>query len=209
MSFLFWLICGLAACGLAYWLARPLSDKRWQAAFFTLVAGVPLLALGLYLYLGNPQMPDAPLAPRLSGNLEELPPAAILARLENELRQRPNDAEGWRLLARLRVTLQQNTKAADAWQRVLDLAPGDIEAASGLAVALIEQEDGVINQTAVELLDAVLAQDANNVQAQFWRAEAWAQQGRDDRARALWRRLRDKLPDNVPLAQMLDRRLGN
>jgi cytochrome c-type biogenesis protein CcmH len=199
----------LAACGLAYWLARPLSPAQWQRPFFAVLGGVPLLALGLYLYLGNPNMPDAPLAPRLSGALDKLPPAAILARLENELRQRPDDAQGWRLLARLRVTLQQNTQAADAWQRLLDLVPGDIEATTGLAVALIEREDGVINQAVVDLLDAALAQDADNIQAQFWRAEAWAQQGRDDRARILWHSLRAKLPDNVPLAQMLDRRLSN
>lgn len=173
-----------------------------------MLAGVPGAALMVYLYLGNPTLPDAPLQARLDGPLEDLPPAAILARLENQLRARPDDAEGWRLLARLRVTLKQSSKAADAWQRLLDLAPRDVEAQTGLADALIEQEGGVVSETAIALLDAALAQEPDNLQAQFWRAEAWAQQGRADEARKLWRRLRAALPDAAPLAQMLDRRLS-
>lgn len=211
MTFLFWAICGILACGLAYWLARPLLAEAKPHRFmsvFGVLAGVPLLALGTYLYLGNPTMPDTPLSPRLAGELQDLPPAAILARLENELRQRPNDEKGWRLLARLRATLGEHDKAADSWQRLLDLNAGDSEAQIGLAVALIEQQGGVVNEVAVALLDAALAVDSNNVQAQFWRAEAWVQQGRKDKARFLWQRLRADLPDAVPLAKILDRRLS-
>lgn len=219
MIYLFWALCGLAACGLAYWLAHPLlqpdgtddgaaaEQKIAKQSATAILLALPLLALGTYLYLGNPTMPDEPLAPRLDGALEDLPPAAILARLENELRQRPNDAQGWRLLARLQVTLGRHEKAANAWQRLLDITDTDVEAQVGLAAALIQQQDGVVDEVSVALLDAALAQDANNLQAQFWRAEAWQQQGRPDEARKLWRQLRARLPDAAPLAKMLDNRL--
>ena len=101
MTALFWAISGVVAAGLGYWLSAPLLREADRRAALSVLGIVPLLALGIYLYLGNPDMPDAPLAPRLAGDLEDLPPAAILARLENELRARPEDAEGWRLLARL------------------------------------------------------------------------------------------------------------
>ena len=208
MQLIFWSICGLAACAVAYWLAAPLLSDKQKNAALSVMAGVPLLALGVYLYLGNPTLPDAPLEARLDGPLEELPPAAILARLENQLRSRPDDAQGWRLLARLRVTLKQTDQAADAWQRLLDLAPRDVEAQTGLAAALIEREGGVVSQQAVALLDAALAQDSDNIQAQFWRAEAWVQQGRTDEAKKLWVRLRTALPAEAPLSKMLDRRLA-
>ena len=218
MTALFWAICGLAACAAAYWVARPLLAAQAEAGegapastrtmALAILGGLPLLALAVYLYLGNPTMPDAPLAPRLDGALEDLPPAAILARLENELRQRPNDAQGWRLLARLRVTLGQHTQAADAWQRLLDLTGTDVEAQVGLAAALIEQQDGVVDAAAITLLDAALRQDKDNLQAQFWRAEAYVQQGQTEQARRLWRTLRAGLPDTAPLAKMLDRRLA-
>lgn len=207
MTALFWAISGVVAAGLGYWLSAPLLREADRRAALSVLGIVPLLALGIYLYLGNPDMPDAPLAPRLTGDLEDLPPAAILARLENELRARPEDAEGWRLLARLHTTIGNHTKAADSWQRLLELQGQDVEAQVGLAVALIEQDGGVVSEGAVDLLDRALAEEPDNLAALFWRAEAWAQQDRTDEARALWQRLRARLNDEAPLAKMLDQRL--
>lgn len=204
----FWAISGMVAAGLGYWLSAPLLRETHKRTALCLLTIVPLLALGIYLYLGNPAMPDAPLAPRLAGNLEELPPAAILARLENELRTRPDDAEGWRLLARLHVTTGNHPKAADSWQRLLELRATDAEAQIGLAAALIEQDGGVVSEAAIDLLDRALAQEPDNLAALFWRAEAWSQQDRTDKARVLWQRLRGRLGDEAPLAKMLDKRLN-
>ena len=207
MTALFWAISGVVAAGLGYWLSAPLLREADRRAALSVLGIVPLLALGIYLYLGNPDMPDAPLAPRLAGDLEDLPPAAILVRLENELRARPEDAEGWRLLARLHTTIGNHPKAADSWQRLLELQGQDVEAQVGLAVALIEQDGGVVSEGAVDLLDRALAEEPDNLAALFWRAEAWAQQDRTDEARALWQRLRARLNDEAPLAKMLDQRL--
>ena len=207
MATLFWAICGIAAAALGYWLSAPLRADKDKRPALAVLAGVPLLALAAYLYLGNPAMPDAPLAPRLAGSLEQLPPAAVLARLEDELRQRPNDAQGWRLLARLHATTGNHPKAADSWQRLLDLDTDDVEAQTGLAIALIEQDGGVVAEAAVALLDRALAAEPDNLAALFWRAEAWAQQERSDKARSLWQRLRDGLADDAPLAKMLAKRL--
>lgn len=211
MTALFWGISGLVAAALGYWLSAPLrhhADKHADInPALIVLAAVPLMALGVYLYLGNPNLPDAPLAPRLEGALEDLPPGAVLARLENELRARPDDVRGWRLLARLHTTTGNHPKAADSWQRVLDLAGNDVEALTGLASALIEQEGGVVGEAPAALLDTALAKDPDNMAALFWRGEAWAQQNRLDEARLLWQRLRDGLPAEAPLAKMLDKRL--
>lgn len=208
MTFVFWGAGAVAAFAAAYAAAQPLMRGSKNTAF-ALLAAVPVATLGLYLYLGNPDMPDAPLTPRLDGPLEELPPAAILARLEDELRTRSNDVEGWRLMARLRVTVGDHARAADAWQRLLDLSAGDVEAQVGLAQALIEQDGGVISAAAVGLLDAALKTAPDNLAAQFWRGEAWMQQGDPAAAGRLWRQLRAQLDDAMPLAQMLDRRLAD
>lgn len=208
MTALFWAISGVVAAALGYWLAAPLLRDSNKRTALGVLGTVPLLTLGVYLYLGNPGLPDAPLAPRLAGSLEDLPPAAVLARLENELRARPDDSEGWRLLARLHTTTGNHPKAADSWQRLLELRGQDVEAQTGLAAALIEQDGGVVSDAAVDLLDRALAQEPENLAALFWRAEAWAQQERPDEARALWQRLRSGLSDDAPLAKMLDKRLN-
>ncbi|MDG1691900.1 MAG: hypothetical protein P8I95_06970 [Alphaproteobacteria bacterium] len=207
-----WVGSAIAAFGVAYALAAPFREAQQNRALLAVLFMVPSLALALYLYLGNPQTPDQPLTPRLEGALSDLPPAAIMARLENEIRLRPQDVEGWRLLARLRTTVGQPAKAGDAWQRVIELTgetqPIDTEAHVGLAQSLIEQDGGVVNEVAVALLDSVLQEDSENLLAQFWRSQSWAQQGEDAKARAIWHNLRADLPDEAPLAKLLDKQIS-
>lgn len=172
-----------------------------------LLVGFPLLAVLFYLALGRPDMPDEPLAGRLAGPVENLPPEAVRARLEAELRARPNDAQGWRLLARLRQGVGDHAKAADAWQRLIALGETDAESLTGLAVALIEQDGGVVSSAAFELLQRARAAAPENLQAGFWYAIALRQQGAIDEARAAFVALRANLPDGLPLAAMLEREI--
>ena len=196
------------ACAVGYGVSRPLHASGQKKAALVTLAFVPLFALLVYLTIGNPDSADAPLAPRLEGALDELPPGAVMAKLEQRLRDAPDDTTGWLLMARLRMTLEDYPKAADSWQRVLALDSDNSEAMVGLAQALIEQDGGVVNEAAVDLLDTVLALEPENFAARFWRAEAHDQSGDAEAARALWRQMRENLPDNMPLAKMLDRRLS-
>ena len=91
---------------------------------------------------------------------------------------------------------------------MLALDSDNSEAVVGLAQALIEQDGGVVSEAAVGLLDTALALEPENFAARFWRAEAHDQSGDAEAARALWRQMRENLPDNMPLAKMLDRRLS-
>jgi cytochrome c-type biogenesis protein CcmH len=193
--------------GTVWYMVVPLraDGGRWRPS--ALLVGFPLLAVLFYLALGRPDMPDAPLAARLAGPVENLPPDAVRARLEAELRARPNDAQGWRLLARLHQGVGDHAKAADAWQRLIALGETDAEALTGLAVALIEQDGGVVSSAAFELLERVRAAEPENLQAGFWYAIALRQQGAIEEARAAFVALRAAIPDGVPLAAMLEREI--
>ena len=204
---LFWSAAAVLAMGTVWYMVAPLraDGGRWIPS--ALLVGFPLLAMLFYLALGRPDMPDAPLAARLAGPVENLPPDAVRARLEAELRARPNDAQGWRLLARLRQGVGDHAKAADAWQRLIALGETDAEALTGLAVALIEQDGGVVSSAAFELLERVRAAEPENLQAGFWYAIALRQQGAIEEARAAFVALRAAIPDGVPLAAMLEREI--
>jgi cytochrome c-type biogenesis protein CcmH len=193
--------------GTVWYMVVPLraDGGRWIPS--ALLVGFPLLAVLFYLALGRPDMPDAPLAARLAGPVENLQPDAVRARLEAELRARPNDAQGWRLLARLHQGVGDHAKAADAWQRLIALGETDAEALTGLAVALIEQDGGVVSSAAFELLERVRAAEPENLQAGFWYAIALRQQGAIEEARAAFVALRAAIPDGVPLAAMLEREI--
>ena len=204
---LFWSAAAVLAMGTVCYMVVPLraDGGRWIPS--ALLVGFPLLAVVLYLALGRPDMPDAPLAARLAGQVENLPSDAVRARLEAELRARPNDAQGWRLLARLRQGVGDHAKAADAWQRLIALGETDAEALTGLAVALIEQDGGVVSSGAFVLLERVRAAEPENLQAGFWYAIALRQQGAIEEARAAFVALRAAIPDGVPLAAILEREI--
>ena len=204
---LFWSAAAVLAMGTVWYMVVPLraDGGRWMPS--ALLVGFPLLAVLFYLALGRPDMPDAPLAARLAGPVENLPPDAVRARLEAELRARPNDAQGWRLLARLRQGVGDHAKAADAWQRLIALGETDAESLTGLAVALIEQDGRVVSSAAFELLERVRAAEPKNLQAGFWYAIALRQQGAIEEARAAFVALRAAIPDGVPLAAMLEREM--
>ena len=204
---LFWSSAAVLAMGTVWYMVVPLraDGRRWIPS--GLLVGFPLLAVLFYLALGRPDMPDAPLAARLAGPVENLPPDAVRARLEAELRARPNDAQGWRLLARLRQGVGDHAKAADAWQRLIALGETDAEALTGLAVALIEQDGRLVSSAAFELLERVRAAEPENLQAGFWYAIALRQQGAIEEARAAFVALRAAILDGVPLAAMLEREI--
>ena len=208
---LFWSTAAVLAMGTVWYLVAPLRAAGSRQLASGLLVGFPLLAVLSYLAVGRPDLPDAPLAARLAGPVENLPPDAVLARLEAELRARPNDAQGWRLLARLRQGVGDHAKAADAWQRLIALGEDntqvDTEALTGLAVALIEQDGGVVSPAAFELLERVLAVAPENLQAGFWYAIALRQQGAKEEARTAFIALRAGLPDGLPLAAMLEREI--
>ena len=208
---LFWSAAAVLAMGTVWYLVAPLRAEGPRSLASGLLVGFPLLAVLFYLALGRPDLPDAPLAARLAGPVENLPSDAVRARLEAELRARPDDAQGWRLLARLRQGVGDHAKAADAWQRLIALGEddtqADTEALTGLAVALIEQDGGVVSSAAFELLERVRAAAPENLQAGFWYAIALRQQGATEEARAAFVALRASLPDGLPLAAMLEREI--
>jgi cytochrome c-type biogenesis protein CcmH len=91
---------------------------------------VPLAALGMYRWLGSPQTLGAP-ASESPDTAMPLPDhgtdmQAAIAKLAEKLRQHPDDAEGWALLARTYKATEHLAEARDAFRHALEAAPGDV-----------------------------------------------------------------------------------
>ena len=65
-----------------------------------------------------------------------------LAALHQAVAEPGATLEDWRAFARALAAAGQGGRAAQAWRRVMELAPYDAEAGDGLAVALAESGDG-------------------------------------------------------------------
>ena len=108
--------------------ATPISNgtrQRWIAAAIALA--LPLGSFALYKLLGQPEAFAALANP--SGapiNAENITPqqfATMTQRLAVKLRQQPNDAHGWTMLAKAYMALGRGNDAIMAYDRAVLLAP--------------------------------------------------------------------------------------
>ena len=122
-------------------------------------AGLPVLALGLYLFLGSPTMPEPLGVPAMSDVNEQdvLPDVdAMLAQLKARLVDEPDDIRGWTLLANALMSTGQYAEAVPAYRRLVDLQPGNAEQLVRLADALAMSHNGELAGEPEELVRQAL-----------------------------------------------------
>ena len=96
-------------------LAQPSSALRRAVAIVAL-AGLPLIALALYLPLGSPQLGDFPLAARSQAPDGKQPLVNLVAQVEAHLEKNPADGRGWTVLAPVLERLGRYDDAVRAWR---------------------------------------------------------------------------------------------
>lgn len=113
----------------------------------------------------------------------------LAQRLEDE----PDDLEGWKRLAHSYTVLEDWPKARLAYERALELAPGDSELVDGFAAAAAAPVDRTTGVSAGVLADMerVLETRPDNPHALYVTGLAAALKGDTDGARERWTRLRD------------------
>lgn len=99
--------------------SRP--DRRWALG---LALGIPALAVAGYMVFGTPAGLDpANVAGQQGFTAEEI--AEMVGTLEARLKKEPDNAEGWMMLARSYLVLQDYPKAGAAYARLAQLVPDD------------------------------------------------------------------------------------
>ncbi|MGC6476538.1 MAG: tetratricopeptide repeat protein [Parvibaculales bacterium] len=182
---------------LTYRLGRnKLTSLSERVAYIAGLFGVPVSAFLIYLYFGNPQMPDTPLKPRLEGAIDDLPPAAVISMLEQKLISQSDDVQGWRLLARIRVELNQPDLAAQAWRQILYYQNKDFEALFGLVKANLEVNDGLIDSESAALIGQLSTGLPDHYLTNFYLGLLAAQEGEAERAKAFFIASGQAQPDN-------------
>jgi cytochrome c-type biogenesis protein CcmH len=129
--------------------------------------------------------------------------AGLAARLEAQ----PDDLEGWRMLGRSHAVLGEPQAAAEAYRRVAEALPQDLEAQLDYADALLAAAPDGPSQAALQQLRRVLALDPDNPVALFHLGQAAAQGGDAAAARAHWQRLLAQVPADAPQRAQLQRLL--
>jgi cytochrome c-type biogenesis protein CcmH len=173
---------------------EPPSRRRpaWIVAAVLLVL-VPSAAVVLYAGLGKPDAIVTP-AGRGAHDLSDSEVNAMVETLAERLKSRPDDAEGWALLARSYRALGRYADAAHAYAHASALVPDDASLLADYADVLAVTQGRRLAGKPAELAARALEIDPNHRKALALAATAAMEAHDLDRARALWERLRDQFP---------------
>ncbi|RBP00938.1 cytochrome c-type biogenesis protein CcmH [Roseiarcus fermentans] len=173
----------------------PKGRNRLAAAALVVV-GVPAIALPLYVLLGQPEMPDAPLASRDPAAHAASDIDAAIAGVEKHLISDPDDGKGWAVLAPVYMRLERYEDAAHAYAETLRLLGDDPARRAAYGEALVAAAGGVVTDTARDAFAKALAKDPALPQARFYLALAAEQDGKTgDAVRAYQALVADAPPD--------------
>jgi len=190
--------------------ARPptaTTPLRQRVAAGVVIA-MPVLALGLYVVLGSPSLPDQPIAARLAAPIEKQEPVILAARLEAHLASNPDDATGWDYLARIYSSLERYDDEARALGNLIRLRGASVELETGYGEALTRANGGLVTKEARAAFEAGNKLDSQAVGPRFFLALALTQEGKKDEAIAAWHKLLEGAPEDADWVQMGHRALA-
>lgn len=187
-------------------MGRPLGDQSLIRLALGLAAVVALGGTGLYALLGRPDLPSA--GPHSAAMAASPADAAhngadVLAQigqLEAQLRQTPEDVNGWRLLGWSYFQTGRFAEAAEAYGRAGTLEPTNAEHFSAQGEALVQAGGGQVTPAALTAFRGALRADPQDPRARYFVAVEMDQRGERDAAMTAWIDLINSAPAGAPWA---------
>ncbi|MCG8510160.1 MAG: c-type cytochrome biogenesis protein CcmI [Rhodospirillales bacterium] len=179
------LLAAADAGELAAATARPVPPALRGATITMIALLVPAGALGVYLYLGSPTVPDQPLASRSletqTVDQEQLQRheqmADLTARLAAQLEENPNQPEGWLLLGRSYRTVENYGGAVAAFERALELIGRDPTVLSEYGEILVLAHGGTVSEPALAVFRETVELAPSEPRARYYLGAHRAQEG--------------------------------
>lgn len=135
---------------------------RTARSAIAVAVAIPILALAVYLVVGNPDALDARLRAAPPG-MQEI--EAMVQRLADRLAEKPDDLEGWKMLGKSYSVMGRFPEAANAYSKAAIRAPRDPQLLADLADALAMARGQSMKGEPEELVLRALQVDPNNLKA--------------------------------------------
>jgi len=191
---------------------RPLAERTLLFVALGIVAIVTLAGTGLYLKIGRPDVPGAsalkgssmPGGPAsmatTAGDHPQGEVGAMIAQLEAQMQQRPDNAEGWRMLGWSYMQTGRNAEAAAAYGKAVALDPNNAEYLSAQGEATVLAAEGSVTPAAESVFRRAVASDPGDPRARYYLAVAKDQRGDQEGAMNDWIALLKSAPPDAPWA---------
>ena len=183
--------------------ARPLAERTLLIVAMTIVAVVTLAGTGLYLAIGRPTVKAAPGSAVVASPSAGHPQGdtnAMIAELETQMQQRPDNAEGWRMLGWSYLQTGRNAEAAVAYGKAVALDPTNNEYLSAQGESTVLAADGQVTPAAEALFRRAVAAEPGDPRARYYLAVAKDQRGQPEAAMDDWIALLRSAPPDAPWA---------
>jgi cytochrome c-type biogenesis protein CcmH len=149
---------------------RSVSGTRNSA--YVIAVALPVLAIGLYMKLGNlnartsePASSAQPSAASAPGGMSQAQIEANVAALAKRLESNPSDVQGWKMLARSYGILKKYDESSKAYEKAVALQPRDVDLLTNYAFALAMANGGNFEGRPKELVDQALKLEPENTNA--------------------------------------------
>ena len=162
----------------------------------------PLIALGLYISVGSPGLPDQPFKTRIAkwraADPASLTPPQMAVVLQSVIAERGGDPEAYGFLAQAEMASDNPAAASRALRRAIELAPERADLWEGLGETLLIEAEGEVTPQAQRAFQEALKRNPKAVNARFHLARAQISSGQRDVGLAAWRALAADLPASDP-----------
>ncbi len=183
---------------------RATEPVERQAKIIPAVGLILLVAAAVLLYAwqGRPDLPGS-----AAKGSDQLPQQALaelgdldqkLAKLRARLKEKPDEFEGWLLLARSNLSLGRYEEAANAFGRAAELQAGDAEIYALQGQALVGLHGGIITPAASLAFGRAFELQPEHPAPRLYEGYRLLQKGNVRAALAIWQKLVSEVRANTP-----------
>jgi len=189
-------------------LARPVA--------VAVILLVPLFSLGAYLTLGSPNMPGQPLAARMDASpgtsVGDDPRGqdigGLVAQVEQHLAAKPEDGEGWEVIAPVYMRMGRFADATRAYANAVRLLGSTATREANLGEARVALANGLVTADARAAFERALTLDPADPKSRYFVALAARQDGETGKAERAWQALLAESPADAPWRPLVVQRLA-
>jgi cytochrome c-type biogenesis protein CcmH len=181
--------------------AQAVRHRRIAAGAAIIV--LPAVALGFYLKLGSPNVPDQSAFARVHTPQGGQSIAGLVSEVEAHLATNPNDGAGWEVIAPIYLRMGRFDDAVEARRKAIALNGDTPKREADLGEALVAAANGVVTDEAKQAFQRAVAGDPGLAEARYFLGLADEQDGNRDGAAAKWRAMLKDAPGDAPWASFV------
>jgi len=192
---------------------KQLTSGSGKLTLAGIALAVPVAAIAMYMFLGNPAMLEFDASKRAANQAAQqrkMPSVEeMLVSIKQRLKQKPEDAEGWFLLGRTYMVLEDHSNAVKAFETLLTLSGEEPTAMLSLAEAVIMAQGGNMQGRPEELIGRALKL-APESQTGLWMSGLLeSQKGNYSQAVSYWKKLETLVKDEPEALEKVRSMISN